>query len=284
MATFLQSSLAADPFQVDPNGPETIEGMELVWHDEFNNTGLPNQSNWTYEHGFVRNNELQWYQPQNAECKDGRLIITAKRDSIVNPYYEPDSRNWRKKRAYAAFSSSCIITKELQEFEGYGYYEIRGRIDTSSGSWPAIWMLGTEKWWPECGEIDLMEFYRIQNEPVILANAAWGGKDGNGVSWDSFKKPLSDFTSKDPDWVKKYHTWSMEWNKDAIRLYLDQELLNEIPLNTTVNNDGFNPFTDGDSYYILLNLAIGSNGGNPAVEQFPITYEVDYVRVYRPKK
>ena len=271
-----------EPLIGDPS--QTMHGMKLIWHDEFNEDGKPDPNNWTYEHGFVRNNELQWYQPENAICKNGCLIITGKKDSIVNDQYEQNSLNWRKNRPYAEFSSACLISRGLQEWSSYGYFEIGAKIDTVKGSWPAIWTLGTEKRWPECGEIDLMEFYRVDDRPTILANAAWGGENGRGVSWDSQRLPLSHFTKKDLEWVNKFHIWGMLWNKNAIKLYLDGELLNEIPLENTINADGFNPFREGNTHYILLNLAIGSNGGEPDAANFPITFEVDYVRVYQSGK
>ena len=80
----------------------------------------------------------------------------------------------------------------------------------------------------------------------------------------------------------------MDWNPQYIRLYLDDELLNDIDLSQT-NNQGYkgnteNPFSNsvpGFGFYLLLNLAIGSNGGTPDDAQFPLHYYIDYVRVYQ---
>jgi beta-glucanase (GH16 family) len=71
----------------------------------------------------------------------------------------------------------------------------------------------------------------------------------------------------------------MDWDKDKIRLYVDDQLLNEVSLTETINPDGFNPFLQ--PHYILLNLAVGGNGGDPSGTRFPVKYEVDYVRVYQ---
>jgi beta-glucanase (GH16 family) len=95
------------------------------------------------------------------------------------------------------------------------------------------------------------------------------------------KKPLSAFTVKDPDWTKKFHVWRMDWNKDTISLFLDDQLLNSCLLNQILNPDGFNPFLQ--PHFLLLNLALGRNGGDPSKTSFPIKYEVDYVRVYQKK-
>ena len=74
----------------------------------------------------------------------------------------------------------------------------------------------------------------------------------------------------------------MDWDENAIRLYVDGALLNTTNLQDTVNQDGTgkNPFRQ--PHYLLLNLAIGGqNGGDPATTTFPARFEVDYVRVYQ---
>jgi beta-glucanase (GH16 family) len=128
-----------------------------------------------------------------------------------------------------------------------------------------------------------MEFYRINDVPHILANAAWGtGKPGN-AKWNSAKIPFTHFTEKDPAWASKFHTWRMDWDETAIQLFLDDELLNTINLAGTKNGGtlaGINPFQQ--SHYLLLNLAIGGdNGGKIDLSAFPLKYEIDYVRVYQ---
>ena len=87
--------------------------------------------------------------------------------------------------------------------------------------------------WPSCGEIDIMEYYQIKGTPHILANAAWGTDRQWHAKWDSQATPYSHFTDKDPDWASKFHIWRMDWDEEAIKLYLDDELLNEIPLSST---------------------------------------------------
>ncbi len=257
--------------------------LHLVWHDEFNKDGVPNPSNWNYEYGFVRNKELQWYQPQNAICQNGLLIIQGKKEKVVNPHYSPGSSDWRNSREFASYTSSCVITKDLQEWKAGGYYEVRARIDVKQGAWPAIWLLGTKDEWPANGEIDMLEYYRIDNVPYILANVAWGTSTRYKAAWDGAKKLYADFIRKDPDWDKKFHVWGMEWDEKYIRLYLDNELLNEIDLCKTLNADGQNPFIGNRHFYFLLNLALGANGGMPSDADFPINFEVDYVRIYQEK-
>ena len=128
-----------------------------------------------------------------------------------------------------------------------------------------------------------MEYYRIDGVPHILANAAWGTDRRYVAKWDSQAVPFSHFTDKDPQWAEKFHVWRMDWDEEAIRLYLDDELLNEIPLSETINGSlgkGTNPFKQ--PHYILLNLALGGiNGGTIDDTAFPMRYEIDYVRVYQ---
>lgn len=273
-------SQTTDPTQPDSNPPGKIPGMKLVWNDEFNKKGKPNPECWKFEKGFVRNEELQWYQEDNANCANGVLLIEGRREEIPNPYYKAGSQNWRTNRETAHYTSASINTRGQKQWL-YGRFEIRARIDTALGSWPAIWTLGIKKPWPSNGEIDIMEFYRVDHKPTILANVAWGTKKQYSAKWHTERIPYSHFLAKDPEWHKKFHIWRMDWSKESIKLYLDDELLNTTLLSETDNPDGFNPFKQ--PHYLLLNLAIGGNGGNPDQSKFPIRYEVDYVRVYQEK-
>ncbi|GAA0877613.1 hypothetical protein GCM10009119_05810 [Algoriphagus jejuensis] len=100
------------------------------------------------------------------------MIITGKRESVTNPHFEADHSGWQKNRKQADYTSSSINTDGKFHFQ-YGVLEVRAKIDTSMGMWPAIWTLGINNPWPANGEIDIMEFYRVKNVPTILANAAW---------------------------------------------------------------------------------------------------------------
>ena len=264
--------------------PLSAQEYKLVWSDEFNTNGLPNPAYWNFEEGFVRNNELQWYQDNNAYCKDGVLVIQAKKERKPNPNFDKNSNDWRKNRPQIEYTSSSINTKGKKEFL-YGRVEVRAKIPLESGSWPAIWTLGNSMEWPSNGEIDIMEYYRIKDVPHILANAAWGTDIRYNARWKTGAIPFSHFTSKDKDWDEKFHIWRMDSDDNAIRLYLDDELLNKIPLTETVNGklgNYSNPFKQ--PHYLLLNLAIGGqHGGDLDINAFPMKYEIDYVRVYQKK-
>lgn len=281
---------------------------QLVWHDEFNNDGRLDERDWSYEEGFVRNYELQLYVPQNAVCRDGCLVIEGRKERMENPAYQryhefmkrqpmrqqgsaqqarpqrngrgarSEQNDWRMAQ-WAHYTSSSVITRGKHEFL-FGRLEVRARIPVASGSWPAIWTLGTGRPWVECGEIDMMEFYRIKGVPTILANVARA--DSKGEWWNTQRIPFTHFTAKDQEWSQKFHIWRMDWDSTAIRLYLDDELLNETFLKDTWNKRGelpYNPFLHPQ--YLLLNLALGAQGGEPDTTAFPLRYEIDYVRVYQ---
>ena len=280
------------------------DSLQLVWHDEFDYDGAPDSTRWQYEYGFVRNQELQWYQPQNARVTDGVLQIVGRHERVENPRFRARSRDWRRNREAAEFTSACILTRDHFSFR-YGRLEVRARIPVASGAWPAIWTLGNCWGWPACGEIDVMEFYRVPPQtmkihhttasrerslPIILANACWQAPEGRDA-WNTSRTPLSHFTDRDPEWTQRFHVWRMDWTPEYIRLYLDDELLNDIPTAPADNGGGeahnVNPFANevpGFGHYILLNLAIGSSGGQPDLTAFPMVYEVDYVRVYQGTK
>jgi beta-glucanase (GH16 family) len=253
---------------------DTSGGYKLVWADEFNKNGAPDPDNWKFESGFVRNNEDQWYQEQNAICRGGKLIIEAQRVQLRNPGYVPNSNNWKQKRQFINYTSSSINTRGKRSFQ-YGRFIMRGRISTDAGLWPAFWTLGIDKPWPSNGEIDIMEYYRN----MLLANIACGTEAPYKAKWYSNNKKLNTFKA---NWSKKFHTWRMDWDQNSISLYVDDLLLNHVELKDLVNQDGsqFNPFMQ--PHCIVLNLAIGGdNGGDPSSTKLPKRFEVDYVRVYQ---
>jgi beta-glucanase (GH16 family) len=268
----------SDPYKPDFSKPAEIPGMTLAWNDEFNSDGRPDTSSWRFEKGFVRNQELQWYREENAKCTGGVLLIEGKRERISNPDYSPGATDWKRSREYAEYTSASLQTRGFHQWQ-FGRFEIRARIDTARGAWPAIWTLGVSGGWPSGGEIDIMEFYRIKGVPTILANFAWGTEKRWIANWDDLKMPLSEVAGNDTEWVKKFHIWRMDWDKDSIKLFLDNHLMNSVSLKETVNPDGFNPFLQ--PHYLLLNLALGGNGGTPSKSHTPIKYEVDWVRIYQ---
>jgi beta-glucanase (GH16 family) len=259
---------------------------QLVWSDDFNADGPLNSNDWRYENGFVRNLELQWYQPDNAICKDGFLVIEARKENRPNPRYRApttatssranDPQAWRN-RASIDYTSASANTRGKHEFL-YGRFEIRAKIDVRSGSWPAFWVLGSQGAWPDCGEVDIMEYY----DDTVLANIAWVDTSGAQATWNAKRVPLNTFAK---NWADQFHTWRMDWDADSIKLYLDDQLINSQDLSKTVNRNprrgaAANPFHT--PMYILLNQAIGgTRGGDPSQTQFPVSYLIDYLSVWQ---
>ena len=267
---FFLSLLSVSPWRIPSVAAEPQ--WRQVWADEFNKDGTPDPAKWTYERGLVRNDEAHWYQPQNASCRGGLLVIEARRERVRNPGFVTGSTDWPANQEYAEYTSSSLTTKGLHQWR-YGRFELRARIDTRSGMWPAWWTLGVDGEWPAGGEIDMLEYYR----GMLLANVAWGSPQRWVATWDSVRTPVASLGS---GWADGFHVWRMDWDAQAIRLYMDDRLLNETAVSDTIDagrhRDPFNA-----PHYMLLNLAIGgANGGDPSASTFPARFEVDYVRVY----
>jgi beta-glucanase (GH16 family) len=238
-----------------PHTPTPPPGWTLAWSDEFNGPTI-DTTNWGYELGYKRNNELQYYtnRTENARIENSNLVIEAIRENY-NGY---------------GYTSASLITSGKREFQ-YGRFEMRAKIPTPLGSWPAWWTLGVANPWPKNGEIDIMEYYT----GTILANIAYQNPSGS-IVWDSLTKNISDYG---PGWSDNYHIWVMEWDTNTINLYVDDWLFNTFNV-SNADNGSYNPFRQ--RHYILANLAIGgTRGGDPSGTTFPLIYYIDYIRVYQ---
>ncbi|MGJ8655558.1 MAG: glycoside hydrolase family 16 protein [Akkermansiaceae bacterium] len=274
------STAIAQPNAVQPNKktdditPPRDPSYKLVWSDEFNTDGAPNEANWNFEKGFTRNNEFQWYQKENATCKNGMLIIEARRETVTNPNYKNGAQNWKVNRPQANYTSASLTTIGKHQWT-YGRMEIRAKFPALTGLWPALWTTGTNNRWPLSGEIDIMEYYNHG----ILANFCWAGPRGK-AKWDTAFHKMEEFDEK--QWNNSFHTWVLEWTKDKISIYLDGKLLNDIDMKTPINEHGqaINPFNSPQAFRV--NMAIGGDkGGDPSKTTFPQRYEIDYIRVFQ---
>ena len=255
---------------------------ELVWSDEFDEERPPDAKRWTYEEGFVRNRELQYYtrgRAENARVEKGMLVIEARKERIANPAFDPESpeKHWQRTRSHAEYTSASVTTKGKAAWT-YGRIEVRAKLPTGRGTWPAIWTLGTniEKvGWPTCGEIDIMENVgfapdRIHGN-VHTKKYNHVKRTAKGTSIE-IKKPHASF-----------HVYAIEWDREKIDFFVDGQKY------FTYRNEGTGsdawPF-DADQY-LILNVAIGGGwGGQKGIEDaiFPQRMLVDYVRVYREKE
>ncbi len=260
-------------------------GYTLAFRDEFNTGDKPDPTVWSFETGFCRNHEAQYYQRDNAYIADGNLVIEARKERVENAAYRKGSSDWKTKDRYAEYTSSSLIAKDPYRFN-MGIYEVRAKIPVGTGYWPAIWSCGSKFEWPYNGEIDVMEYYR----DAIHANVAWGTTTRWQAAWNSKAPRMSTFEA---DFAEKYHTWRMEWTYETIKIYIDDRLLNSVDLDQTINGnpgqsffnlDNYNPYRDPEQLHgVWLNLALGGdNGGSLTDTPFPAKYYIDYVRVYLP--
>lgn len=225
---------------------ENFNGEELnskVWNYDLGD-GCPNLCGWG-------NNERQLYTKENVAVNDGQLVITStKQDSL--------------------YHSGKIHTKDKFEFQ-YGTVEVKAKLPTGYGLWPAIWMLGHDidtKGWPACGEIDIMEY--VGKEPNTLYTSLH--------TPSSFGNTINSKKTLVKNLEEGYHVYKTKWTSEAITFYInDKEMYKYAPKE---KNDETWPFDK--SFYIIMNTAIGGNFGGPKVDDsiFPKKFEVDYVRVY----
>lgn len=240
---------------------------KLVWNDEFNYVGLPDSTKWSYDtKGNATgwgNNEAQYYtvnDSSNAWVKNGLLTIKAEKKTVKDKKY----------------TSARLISKGKGDWL-YGRFEIRAKLPTGRGSWPAIWMLSTD-WqyggWPSSGEIDIME--NVGYNPDTIYGSAHT-KTYNHVIGTQKTKGIYCPTS-----YKDFHVYALEWDENEYRLYLDN-----VKYFTFKNeHTGPNEYPFDKRFHLLLNLAIGGNwGGMQGIDDrlFPQRFLIDYVRVYQKK-
>lgn len=263
-------------------------GYKLAFQEEFNVDGAIDTQVWRAEEGFVRNQEDQYYNGfKNTEIKDGCLVITARKEAVKNKDYQSGSSDWQKKNEYSKYTSSSIVLRK-----GYylGIWEVRAKVPSYLGCWPAIWSTGGRGEWPYYGEIDIMEYYPVGGKEALHANVAWGGWERWNAQWASKVRYYSTLPA---DFRDNFHTWKMVWTEASIQLYVDDMLLNEVMLDRTVNPNvnqswynrvDYNPFRDEfNGQNLFLNLALGGiNGGSLTNTPFPCDYLIDYVHIYVP--
>jgi len=230
---------------------------ELVWADEFDKDGALDETKWTYDIGAGGwgNDELQTYtnDPKNVVIEDGRLKLTAHNSG-------------------GSFTSARIKTQGIFD-QAYGRFEARIKMPWGPGIWPAFWLLGAdidENPWPQCGEIDIME-YRGQQPSLIHGSVHGPGYSGGLAVTKSYGIQNNRF---DID----FHVFAGEWGEDFIHYYVDETLYQEI-----TPGDVTGTWVYDHPFFIILNVAVGGNYvGFPTSETpFPQSMVIDYVRVYK---
>ncbi len=244
---------------------------ELIWSDEFEYEGLPDSSKWTYDVGDGcpdlcgwGNNERQFYTKErlkNARVENGNLIIEAHKESY-------DSRE---------YTSARLLTRNRDAWT-YGRFEIRAKLPSGRGTWPAIWML-PEEWayggWPESGEIDIMEHVGYEPERVYATvhteafNHVQGTQDTD--------------TLRVPDAEEEFHVYTLEWTPNNIRWSVDGKVYSTFSNRHATYKEW--PFDQ--PFHLIMNIAVGGNwGGSQGIDDtiWPQQLIIDYVRVYQNKE
>lgn len=266
-----------------PSDP-AIQGMNLIWQDEFNGTTL-DTSKWNYEQGYYLNDdpntwgwgnaELQHYtnSAQNVFVQDGKLNIRALND----PKSFPQDPN-----RYAQYSSGKINTKNHFTLK-YGRVDFRAKLPTGNGIWPALWMLPQDSpygTWAASGEIDVMEA-RGRLPGSTSGAVHFGG------TWPANQHISGEYHFPEGQNINNdYHVYSVVWEEDNIKWYVDGKFFfkvtNEQWYSLAAPNNPNAPFDQ--PFYLIMNLALGGNfdgGISPNPSDIPATMQVDYVRVYK---
>lgn len=251
---------------------------KLVWADEFDGNDL-DYTKWEKEENNYGggNNERQAYRTDPKYCfvRDGILNIAVYRD--------PHTTNDGKKQPY---SSARIRTQKRGEWK-YGRFEVRAKMPNGQGIWPAVWMLPTESKygaWAAGGEIDILESRGSDVKETTGALHFGGNWPRNTYLSHSYKFPEQDAAAS-------FHTYTLEWNADEIKWYIDGKLCK-----TRTKEEWFteadkdNPHAPFDQpFHLIVNVAVdGRFFGNTnqkadllSPTAFPQTLEIDYIRVYQ---
>lgn len=269
-------------------------GWHLVWSDEFNGSGQPDPTKWTYEEGFVRNKERQYYTAgrlENARVENGALVLEARKEKFANPHFDSAQAasvdNAKGQAAYAKSANTSIPTADYTSASlvtfgkaawKYGRIEVRAKIPHGRGIWPAIWMLGTDRGkvkWPDCGEIDIMEFVGFMSH-TIHGNVHLPARYSGHVDPVAAHMKATIETDAPYD---DFHIYAMEWNSERVSIEFDGKTY------LTYQNPHTGPaaWPYDQPMYLLLNVAVGGTwGGQKGIDDaiFPQRMEVDYVRVY----
>ena len=270
--TYLIDTINDGSEVTDPNEIDIIY-TDLVWADEFDTNGAIDAAKWHHQTqlpqgGSWYNGEVQHYtnRIENSSVNNGFLDITAIKESFTD-------QGQTKQYTSARLNSKFAFT--------YGRVDVRAKLPFGDGTWPAIWTLGKNinedggYWdnqygtvgWPACGELDIMEHGLHPTNQVSVAihtPSSYGGTVNTSI------QTLADVANN-------FHVYSMNWSPDQITFLIDG--VGFYTYNPAVKNDDTWPFYL--EQYLLLNIAMGGNGGaiDPNFSQSSMV--IDYVRVYQ---
>jgi beta-glucanase (GH16 family) len=239
-----------------------VKTWKLVWADEFNYSGLPDSSKWSYEVGGDGwgNHELEYYtgkRAENARIENGNLIIEARKEKWQNNDY----------------TSARLVTKGKADWQ-YGKIEVRARLPKGFGTWPAIWMLASKDSmnWPDDGEIDIME--HVGFHQGFIHGSVHCKKYNHVIHTQKTDTVVV------KDCSEKFHVYGLEWSADSIKMAVD----GNVYFRFANEHSGYPAWPFDNKMHLLLNFAVGGDwGGSKGIAQdiWPQRMEVDYVRVYQ---
>ena len=235
--------------------------MELVYQDTFNQDGDIDHTRWereVHEAGWT-NEELQYYTDKiaNSYIEDGKLIIKAIKEQYGNAQYTS---------ARLASKTSWL----------YGKFEIKAKLPTGNGMWPAIWLMPKDSLygeWPQSGEIDIME--NVGKEPEwihgSLHSSKYNFRNGNQVT----------AKTEVPTNSSEYHTYGAIWTPEYIEFLVDDVSYLKHSYDSEKEPSKWEVFPYDKPYYLLLNVAVGGNWGGEVDDAIlPQTMCVESVKVY----
>jgi len=249
-----------------PAGPPVDKNWSFettpAWADEFTNSGAPLSANWDYDTGGGGwgNNELEYYTntTNNASVANGLLTITAKKESMGGMGY----------------TSSRMVTRGKLDAL-YGRFEIKAKLPAGKGTWPAIWMLPTDRAygdWPKSGEIDIMEHVGYDQDNVHFST--------HTEAYYFKINTQKTITKKIEGASTAFHLYRVDWTPYAVRGYYDDIKVFEFANEGT----GYKAWPFDKKFHLLLNIAVGGDwGGAQGIDDsiWPQKMEVDYVRYYK---
>lgn len=244
---------------------KTISPYKLVWCDEFDKDGFPDEKNWSYAtKGNATgwgNNEAQFYtasDEKNAYVSDGTLKIIARKEEKEGKKY----------------TSARLTTKGKGDWL-YGKIEVRAKLPYGRGAWSAIWMLPSDNAygeWPKSGEIDIMENVGYAGDSIVST--------AHTQQYNHIMNTQESGVAVDETCHSQFHSYTLEWDEYEWKTYIDGKLI------YIWKNDfsGFKSWPFDQKFHLILNLAIGGSwGGKEGIDNslFPKKFEIDYVRVYQ---
>ena len=238
------------------------------WSDEFNVSGLPDAKKWGYDVGGDGwgNNEKQYYTKdrlENARVENGKLIIEVRKEDYQG----------------SAYTSARLVTKNKADFL-YGKIEMKAKLPSGRGTWPALWMLASqqsygEAFWPHNGEIDIMEHVGYDQGTVVstVHTKAFNHTIGTQKSGKVFSEKVS----------TEFQIYTLEWSPQKMEMFMNGKSI----FTFDNSNQSWEQWPFDKKFHLLFNIAVGGNwGGQKGIDEtiFPQRMEVDYVRYYALKK